>query len=510
MKTSLHSRSLSAIPAACLLALFLAVGSAGAQQPVQCGAVEAFAVQKTDCTFYEIDTNLLCTSACTGMGMEVNNLGFRSTDGLLYGVELTATGCTHLVRVNPRTCAHEVLPVIGLPTTERFDSGDITPDGRWMFVSRAGFSPIYVVDLADLYLPALTAVPFPFAPVDPLRDDGRVNDWAYNPKDGRLYGGDYTDGQLAVVDFGVGLRVDTDVLGLPTGVPFGGAWFRANGHLVLYRNGISWGSGVGEMYELDVSNPASPSIVGYQQDVGDLHNDATQCIDCGAYAFHEQDCHMIHYEPTGSVDHGFAEMCGAMGMEVNNAGYWNGRIYAVGLTRFGNNGLLVIDPAAGCAPPVSLGFPLGWDKSQRFDAGDVTPAGVMFVNRAGLNPLYKIDLTQPMLLAEKIEMKGSKGYVHDWAYNPADGLLYGGDTAGQLAVMDTNGFRVDFNVPGLPSGIAYGGAWFAADGQLVLHRNNGELYRLDVTVPAVTLGPVIGRSSSGFNDATRCTGWVDP
>ncbi len=202
-------------------------------------------------------------------------------------------------------------------------------------------------------------------------------------------------------------------------------------------------------------------------------------------------------------------VCGALGIELNSAGYrvTDGMLYAVELTAFGNSGIVRIDPA-GCT--VDSLSPAGLPTNQRFDAGDVSADGTtMFINRAGLNPLYTVDLTAPSPIAVQVNLSGATGYVHDWAYRAADGQLYGGDSLhGQLAVLDpvtgdrSDAALVDTGLGLLPAGPGYGGAWFDDDGLLVLYRNDGEIYFVDVEVPAVVRIET-GRASSRNEAAGR-------
>ena len=202
-------------------------------------------------------------------------------------------------------------------------------------------------------------------------------------------------------------------------------------------------------------------------------------------------------------------VCAALGIELNSAGYRaaDGMLYAVELTAFGNNGIVRIDPAGCTVEPLG---PAGLPTNQRFDAGDVSTDGTtMFINRAGLNPLYTVDLTAPSPIAVPVSMTGAKGFVHDWAYRAADGLLYGGDSLdGQLAALDpVTGARsdaalVDTGLGLLPAGAGYGGAWFDDDGLLVLYRNDGEIYFVDVEVPVVVRIET-GRASSRNEAAGR-------
>lgn len=76
-------------------------------------------------------------------------------------------------------------------------------------------------------------------------------------------------------------------------------------------------------------------------------------------------------------------------------------------------------------------------------------------------------------------------------------------TSGQLASLNpATGVRTDVNVAGLPSGSAYGGAWFDAAGTLFLYQNSGVIYEIDLSGPTVVntqTGPGATR-----NDGAAC------
>lgn len=196
----------------------------------------------------------------------------------------------------------------------------------------------------------------------------------------------------------------------------------------------------------------------------------------------------------------------SMGLEINNMGFrrTDGLLYALALTPHGHNGVIRIDSIGDIE---WLGAPLNLPY-ERFDAGDISVDGVtMYINRAGFSPLYKVDLTADTLEAEAVTISGHKGLVHDWAVDPLSGLLYGGDsTDGQIAVLDpVSGIRVDFGVPGLPTGVAFGGAWFDYDLNLVLYGNDGTVFVIDPDPanPSILLKRNSVRDCS-HNDGAAC------
>ncbi len=449
---------------------------------------------------------LVSEQICETLDVEVNSAGLRATDGKLYGVELTKlpAGNRGIVRIDPESCTIESLGSAGLPDDQRFDAGAISSDGATLFVNRAGLTPLYAVDL--------TASPLVAMEVEMVGAQGHVHDWAFNPADGLLYGGDSLHGELAGIDPVSGERTDTPLLdvglgGLPTGIGYGGAWFNAAGRLVLHRND-------GKIYDLDLDGPA---IVQVATSRGSLHNEAAACCHGtsadpdsngepdGDEAFLLRDVDgAILRTDSATPPFDTEQICEPLGLEINSAGFrtLDGLLYGVELTTApsGNRGIVSIDPQS-CTFE-SLGS-AGLPSDLRFDAGDVSSdGGMMFVNRAGLDPLYTVDLTASVLSAVRVEMTGARGHVHDWAYNPTDGLLYGGDSSdGELAILNPDsGARHDQRLMDdghgqLPRGIAFGGAWFDAAGRLVLLRNDGKIYGVDVTVPAI-VQVAMGQGSS--------------
>ena len=190
--------------------------------------------------------------------------------------------------------------------------------------------------------------------------------------------------------------------------------------------------------------------------------------------------------------------------EYNNMGWSNvdGYLYAVDVNGTGytggNNGIVRIDPTTGLA--TNLGSPSGLPggAGSRFDAGDVY-GNTMWITfgdqNAGTgtaykNILYTLDLSAVTgggndisgTSLSMIDITGANAWVNDWAYNPLDGLLYGGDQLnGTLATLDPlTGVRSTFTVNGLSSGSAYGAAWYDPTvGDVFLYQNSGTVFQID-------------------------------
>ena len=185
---------------------------------------------------------------------QINNLGFRSTDGLLYGweryngdtegqiVTIDSAG-TVLGLGNPGLPANQP---VGTPTAYNYNAGDVSVDGDDMYLSYSNANgngdTLYIVDLTsaglDLTMRNITG------------DSGSVADWAAHPTTGILWGGDHTgvaDGNLASLDPDTGVRTDYDLAGLldpANDKGFGASWFDNTGRLYLYDNN-------GKIYAID-------------------------------------------------------------------------------------------------------------------------------------------------------------------------------------------------------------------------------------------------------------------
>jgi uncharacterized repeat protein (TIGR01451 family) len=186
-------------------------------------------------------------------GLQINNLGYRSTDNLLYGWERNgADNGGQIVQIDS-TGVVIGLGNPGLPSNQgaayNYNAGDVSVDGSTMYLSysvtNGAGDLLYVVDLPTLTL----------STVNITGDSGEVADWAAHPTNGLLYGGDQTGWELAVLNPATGARTDLDI-GLPDegSSGYGAAWFDASGRLFLYHNS-------GKIYAVDNVDTV-PTLVG--------------------------------------------------------------------------------------------------------------------------------------------------------------------------------------------------------------------------------------------------------
>jgi hypothetical protein len=281
------------VPFIALSALFLPLGSAWAQPddglvPFECSG-DAYTVRDNPATLFRINQDVepfVFDEIADMVGpfgpggspiaIQVNNLGYDSVENLLYGVAIPVLNPGVIQRnfgIVKIDSLGQVVPVpTALPDRPRFLAGDVSTDGSTMYINAyPSGANMYVVDLDTL---AVTTTPLSGGPVN-------VADWAYNPIDGKLYGAIGNGGPAATGAEILQLDPDTGVIssvGFPPGLPlgtgmfdqyYGGAWFRQDGTLVLYRNS-DW------IYEIDLSGPTI--MADFQGAAGpSTFNDAGAC-----------------------------------------------------------------------------------------------------------------------------------------------------------------------------------------------------------------------------------------
>jgi Repeat of unknown function (DUF6923) len=277
--------------AICLAAALAAPAVLPAQGPFACTG-EAYIVQDSavagiDGQLTQIDQSqspFVFIDVGTAQA-EYNNIGFNPADGFIYGVELTTLGNNGLIRIADDGTVTHLSAVSGMcagatisfPSNVRFDAGDVSANGQFLFVNQTGNNRLYIIDISASP-PVL--VDCPTINPNPPGGTNRVNDWAFNEVDGNLYGGDRDGGQVARLDLagytpgGANItRTDFNVTGASfAGTAFGGAWFDALGHLFLYRND-------GRIYEIVDVTGAAPTmtIVATQTGPGSTRNDGAAC-----------------------------------------------------------------------------------------------------------------------------------------------------------------------------------------------------------------------------------------
>jgi hypothetical protein len=517
---------------------------------------------------------VLTDIANTGVD-EINAIGYNDLDNFLYGVQGQFDAPTPfpgsntgIVQIDANgVVSSAVIPVhatnpdtIAWPTDHTFNTGDVKPGTNTMYLQLNGGAfdntknDLYVVDLSLWPSPTFTIVTYSGPTITP---GDVLLDWAAHPDPTipMLFGAD-RQGQVGMLNTNTGVRTDTGGLGLAGGLPgsdgYGAAWFNAVGDLFVYQNS-------GKIYQIDLgTNPTDSSdwqLISVQTGEATTRNDGAACVGDAPEPFVCTDYPIIvkradstvgpvglfmgQYDEAPNPDEvDLIAIQDPLGAEYNNIGFYAGFVYATKIQGNGfGDGLLSISKIGQNGVVVDLGLPAGFPTGDgtRFDAGDVTPEGIMFVTIGVASPnvntdyekiLYAIDLNNSPLTYYEIPITGDFPQINDWAYNPIDGMLYGGvkssatnSNLAWLALVD-NDADPEYDeaqissAPILPTegdNIAFGAAWYDSNKNTVfVYQNDGPIFEVDVT-DVDGAGPVLVNTWTPDpgdrlyrNDATFC------
>ncbi len=180
------------------LLIYLLPFTAAGQVPFICEG-QAFVIQAETGELAEMaidpgNSSIGFTLINPGLGLEVEALGFRSTDRLLYAIGKTSH---RLYRIDAEGTIEDQglldidggLSVIG---------GAITPDGRYFAAIALGPGVQFLVKI-DLESPGFTTTT-----TVPLPASRRITDIAFNPSNNRLYGYDEISRSIVSINFDSG------------------------------------------------------------------------------------------------------------------------------------------------------------------------------------------------------------------------------------------------------------------------------------------------------------------
>ncbi|HMU02365.1 MAG TPA: hypothetical protein PJ990_02025, partial [Saprospiraceae bacterium] len=172
--------------------------SLDAQQPFTCRGQYYLSLTKSGSKssgLYEVKIsengqNIYLDTISSGLNLVLNGMGYRITDNLIYGVD-PSTGA--LRKVGSDGVAIDLGLPQGLPAGPSYYAGDVTPDGKYLLLIGIGGRPqIIKVDLAD------PSYPCTFMALS--NNNVSIVDIAFDPFTGILYGHDFINRRLVIID----------------------------------------------------------------------------------------------------------------------------------------------------------------------------------------------------------------------------------------------------------------------------------------------------------------------
>ena len=212
------------------------------------------------------------------VGVRINGIGFRPTDGLLYGFARSGTGPGSFASINQIDRNGNVVS-LGVPSpsispgANALAAGDVSADGNTYYLHVGGdnlsgnFRRLHAIDISDSAQAALPGTPLP-------NTQGLVNgglagtffDFSFRESDGLLYTVSST-GNLVVIDPTTFTRNDFALPGVAS-ASYGATWFNASGSLFAFDNS-------GDIYQIDVDARTGVLV---SSGVGSGDNDGAACI----------------------------------------------------------------------------------------------------------------------------------------------------------------------------------------------------------------------------------------
>ena len=173
------------------------------------------------------------------LGVEIEALGFRSTDRLLYGI---GKNSRRLYRIDANGTVEDLGP-LSLDNSQAVIGGAISPDGRYF--AAIGFGAgLHSLAKIDLESPG-----FPIASVS-LPASRMIIDIAFNPLDSKLFGYDELSRSIVTINFDNGSTMAFSPI--EAGNEIQGLYFNAFGELLAYGSSIF---GVANaLFEINKSN----------------------------------------------------------------------------------------------------------------------------------------------------------------------------------------------------------------------------------------------------------------
>lgn len=167
--------------------------------------------------------NIYLDTISSGIGLRLNAMGYRITDNFIYGMD---PNLERLRKVGADGVAIDLGVPKDIPTSPLYYAGDVTPDGRYLLlIGLGGVTQIVKVDLED---------PEYQCSFVPMKDNTvSIVDIAFDPFTGILYGHDFRNKRLVIIDPNTG-DVNTNFAVQPLVDQLGALFFDSFGNLYGY------------------------------------------------------------------------------------------------------------------------------------------------------------------------------------------------------------------------------------------------------------------------------------
>ena len=196
-------------------------------------------------------SNVEFRSINPNLGLELNAIGYRSTDNFIYCI---APATRQLVRLDASGSA-ELLANLSLDPAYSYFAGDVTPDGRFMVVIGTGTLFTGQNVAAEMARINLESGNYEVMRV-PMITNALIFDIAFNPISGLLYGYDSNGFRLVRIDDNSGAVSFPFPPSSAPGIT-GSIFFDAFGNLFAYGSAGVFSQTQNRLYQIDTQTGAS-------------------------------------------------------------------------------------------------------------------------------------------------------------------------------------------------------------------------------------------------------------
>jgi|GEM_PF-3815202 len=321
-------------------------------------------------------------------------------------------------------------------------------------------------------------------------------DFAFNPKDHKLYTINATNNSLYRIDPDSGDVENLGFVGVRNTYSVI-SFFDNNGYFYFYKNDNK------KVYRIDISNPdnINPQAKVFSDISAEMitSGDGARCplaeveepavtskpFTCSqdAYLFNMRNPSQVHTinltdGTTQSADDIPSRFINGTGYNVKDNMIWGYDI--------DNNKVIKIDADYNVTDFTVTELPEG-----KYYAGDVSQEGILYLKKHNDSHLYKLDLNSgtPVYLGTVVLKEGdaiSEANFGDFAFSPKDKMLYGisekdGDTYNHLYRIDPQDGQVtDLGVANPGVAVEYHTFVFDVDGNLYFYGKTGKIYRIKI------------------------------